>query len=184
MNLSDWLLASDPAIPWQVLRDLTDAPSALVATERARVAQEGWGARLLALQGADGQWEGGALFPHGKWDRGQLQPWTATANVLIQLQEFGVDPGDEKVWSAVARVRDNRRWEHAGQAFCDGEVEPCINGMVVSLGAYFGQNCRWGRKPTREGAAGGRRMELRSGEWLRSLFFPYHDQSPRRIARA
>ncbi len=33
----DWLLDSDPAIRWQVMRDLTDAPAAaLVAAERAK----------------------------------------------------------------------------------------------------------------------------------------------------
>jgi hypothetical protein len=56
-SLLDWLLESDPAIRWQVLRDLADAPADIVAGERARVATEGWGVRLLALQGEDGQWE-------------------------------------------------------------------------------------------------------------------------------
>src|SRR5688500_18550570 len=141
----DWLLDSDPAIRWQVLRDLADAPAAVVAEERARVATEGWGARLLALQGEDGQWEGGALFP-ARWfesvssERPPGQPWTATAYSLVALQDFGVDPAAEQVRRAVARVRDNCRWEHAGQPFFDGEVEPCINGMVVGLGAYFGQD--------------------------------------------
>ena len=46
----EWLLDSDPSIRWQVIRDLTDAPADEVAAERARVATEGWGARLLALQ--------------------------------------------------------------------------------------------------------------------------------------
>ena len=58
----------------------------------------------------------------------------------MQLQEFGVDPDDDRVRRAVALVRDNCRWENAGQPFFEGEVEPCINGMVVSLGAYFGQD--------------------------------------------
>jgi hypothetical protein len=98
------------------------------------------GARLLALQGEDGQWAGGALFPNGKWNRNEAQPWTATANTLVLLQEFGVDSRDEKVRRAVAQVRKNCRWEHAGQRFFDGEVEPCINGMAVALGAYFGQD--------------------------------------------
>src|SRR6185369_4642500 len=30
------------------------------------------------------------------------------------------------------------RWEHAGQRYFDGEVEPCINGKAVMIGAYFG----------------------------------------------
>src|SRR6267378_1779991 len=56
MTVLDWLLDSDPAIRWQVLRDLVHAPAEVVAAERARVATEGWGARLLALQGEDGGW--------------------------------------------------------------------------------------------------------------------------------
>ena len=63
MTVMDWLLESDPAMRWQVLRDLSDAPPEVVAAERARVATEGWGARLLALRGDDGQWAGGACFP-------------------------------------------------------------------------------------------------------------------------
>ena len=145
MTALDWLLESDPSIRWQTLRDLCDAPAAVVDAERARVATEGWGARLLALQGDDGLWEGGALFPgrDGQalpWNREEGQPWTATAYSLVQLQEFGVDPDDERVRRAVSSVRDNCRWENAGQPFFEGEVEPCINGMVVSLGAYFGQD--------------------------------------------
>ena len=145
MTALDWLLESDPSIRWQTLRDLGDAPAEVVETERGRVATEGWGARLLALQGNDGLWEGGALFPgrNGQplpWNREDGQPWTATAYSLVQLQEFGVDPNDDRVSEAVELVRDNCRWEHAGQPFFEGEVEPCINGMVVVLGAYFGQD--------------------------------------------
>jgi hypothetical protein len=139
VKVLDWLLDSDPAIRWQVLRDLADAPAEVVAAERARVANEGWGARLLASQGEDGQWAGGALFPNGKWDRDQPQPWTATAYALVDLQDFGVDPRDEKLRRAVTQVREHSRWEHAGQPFFSGEIEPCINGMVVALGAYFEQ---------------------------------------------
>jgi hypothetical protein len=140
MTVLDWLLDSDPAIRWQVLADLADAPADLVAAERARVATEGWGARLLALQGEDGKWEGGALFPAVRPPRGNGQPWTATAYSLVLLRDFGIDPCNEKVRRAVAQVRKHCRWEHAGQPFFSGEVEPCINGMVVVLGSYFGQD--------------------------------------------
>jgi hypothetical protein len=141
----EWLLDSDPSIRWQTLRDRCDAAADVVGAERTRVAAHGWGARLLALQGDDGLWEGGALFPgrDGQplpWNREEGQPWTATAYSLVQLQEFGVDPDDDRVRAAVELVRENCRWEHAGQPFFEGEVEPCINGMVVSLGSYFGQD--------------------------------------------
>ncbi len=142
MAVEDWLLDSDPAIRWQVLRDLLDAPAEIVAAERARVATDGWGARLLALQGADGQWAGGACFPAEGWlhDQDQGQPWTSTLPTLQLLCQFGVDPGDARVRQAVAMVSEHCRWEHAGQPFFSGEVEPCINGRTVMLGAYFDQD--------------------------------------------
>jgi hypothetical protein len=143
MTVVDWLLDSDPAIRWQVLRDLVHAPLEVITAERARVATEGWGARLLALQGEDGQWAGGACFPARRFDRSGEnagQPWTATLPTLQLLCEFGIDPRSERVRTAVALVRDHCRWEHAGQAFFSGEVEPCINGRTVTLGAYFDQD--------------------------------------------
>jgi hypothetical protein len=141
MSPLDWLLDSDPAIRWQVLRDLVDAPADAVEAERARVSSEGWGARLLALQGEDGQWAGGACFPgeqSSRWREEPGQPWTSTLPTLQLLQEFGVDPRSDRMRRAVEQVRESCRWEHAGQPFFDGEVEPCINGRTVALGVYFG----------------------------------------------
>jgi hypothetical protein len=141
MNVLEWLLDADPAIRWQVLRDLAGAALEVVAAERARVATEGWGARLLGLQ-EDGQWAGGACFPAGfRWeDMSEGQPWTSTLPTLQLLCDFGVDPGCERMRRAVNQVREQCRWEHAGQPFFSGEVEPCINGRVVRLGAYLGQD--------------------------------------------
>lgn len=141
MSVIDWLLDSDPSIRWQAMRDLTGAPPDEVAAERAKVTGEGWGARLLSLQGDDGMWAGGACFPARYFQesaRYEGQPWTSTLPTLHLLWHFGVDPQDDRVRHAVAQVRDHCRWEHAGQPFFSGEVEPCINGRVVALGAYFG----------------------------------------------
>ena len=130
MAAIDWLLESDPAIRWLAMRDLTAAPAAEVAAERARVAREGWGAELLALQGESGHWRGGAYFPE----------WTSVTPTLQLLRTFGLDPKTEEARRAVARVRANTRWEHEGEPYFDGEVEPCINGQAVAIGAYFGQD--------------------------------------------
>jgi hypothetical protein len=132
MNVIDWLLDSDPAIRWQVMRDLTDAPPDEVAAERAKVAQEGWGAQLLAAQPPDGVWGGGAYFPE----------WTSTTPTLSLLRTFGLDPETAEARRALELVRANAKWEHEGQAYFDGEVEPCINGQAVAIGAYFGQDVR------------------------------------------
>ena len=143
MAVLDWLLDSDPAIRWQALRDLVDAPTEVVAAERARVSAEGWGAQLLDLQGEDGQWAGGACFPSRsifQTYKSPGQPWTSTLPTLQLLYDFGVDPSSERVRRAVTQVRDHCRWEHAGQPFFSGEVEPCINGRTVTLGVYFDQD--------------------------------------------
>jgi hypothetical protein len=160
MTVLDWILDSDHSVRWQALRDLANAP-AEAAAERALVATSGWGARLLDLQGEDGQWDGGALFParrsgpadgppdpadgpldagSGPSDENEGQPWTATEPTLSLLRVFGVDPDHGRVRRAVAQVREHCRWEHDGQPFFDGEVEPCINGRTVGLGVYFGQD--------------------------------------------
>src|SRR5579864_8437071 len=123
VTLLEWLLDSDPAIRWQTLRDLVGAPNDVVAVERTRVANEGWGARLLDLQGEDGLWEGGALFPAHKFDWNEGQPWTATEPTLSLLRAFGVDPACEKVQHAVAQVRTHGHWEHElGRASCRERV--------------------------------------------------------------
>jgi hypothetical protein len=140
MDVLDWLLDSDPSIRWQVLRDLTPTPAEELLAERTRVATQGWGARLLALQGSDGQWDGGTYFPSPYDDSEKGQPWTATTYSLVLLRELGLDPRSDEARRAVAVVRENSRWEEGDQPFFEGEVEPCINGMAVALGAYFGEN--------------------------------------------
>jgi hypothetical protein len=138
MSVIQWLLDSDPSIRWQVMRDLTDAPAHEVAAERARVATQGWGARLLALQGADGRW-GGAAWNHG---------WNSTMHILWLLRLLGLDPASAEARRAVGLVRDHVTWKGCGPQECEhnpffaGELEPCINGQVAAAGAYFGQDVR------------------------------------------
>src|SRR5262245_50713697 len=132
MNVIEWLLDSDPSIRWQVMRDLLAEPDATVARERSRVAAEGWGARLLDLQGADGHWGGAAFVPRA---------WISTKDTLQLLRDLGVDPASERMRSAIGRVRDRCDWgeEFGNSPFFEGEVEPCINGRVLAIGAYFGE---------------------------------------------
>src|SRR5580704_9381436 len=134
----DWLLDSDPSIRWQAMQDLTGAPAREVAHERARVGIEGLGARLLALQADDGRWGGAA------WNGG----WDSTMHVLMLLRGLGLDPVSDQARRAVGLVRDRVTWQGCGpqecerNAFFEGEVEPCINGQVAVVGAYFGQDVR------------------------------------------
>ena len=132
MSVIDWLLDSDPSIRWQVMRDLTHEADAIVARERSQAATQGWGARLLDLQGPDGHWGGAAFVPHA---------WISTKDTLMLLRDLGVDPASDRVRTAVGRVRDRCTWgaEFGDSPFFEGEVEPCINGRVLALGAYFNE---------------------------------------------
>ncbi|MET0390526.1 MAG: hypothetical protein ABW321_31430 [Polyangiales bacterium] len=131
-----WLLTSDVSLRWQVLRDLTQASADEVQAERARVAREGTGARLLALQAPDGRW-GGAAWNHG---------WDSTMHALTLLWTMGLEPHSAEALRAMQRVRDHVTWRGCGPTEVDdnryfqGEIEPCINGQVAAPGAYFGQD--------------------------------------------
>jgi hypothetical protein len=130
-HVLDWLLDSDPSIRWQVMRDLTDTPAEIVAAERARVATEGWGPRVLDLQRPDGQWGDGVATPF----------WWSNMYTLVYLRDLGLDPTSVRARAAIDRVRNHVTWgPYFGDSpFFEGEVEPCINGRVVALGAYFGE---------------------------------------------
>ena len=147
-----WLLDTDPAIRWQVMRDLTDVSHAQIAAERSRVATEGLGARILALQ-----------QPDGSWRRPDKPVWLSTLFTLQLLRATGIDPADPAVKAALARAETNLRWNDypgcwdlrapdfgpapadgrhgckvGGNPFFEGEEEPCINGGVLAFGSYFG----------------------------------------------
>ena len=119
-RLLSWLLEGDPAIRWRVLQGLTDASVEDVAQERARVATEGWGARLLAVQDQDGHWGGGVYSPK----------WTSTTYTLLHLLWLGLPPqqpaalrGCERLWEWQARWR---------------VPETCIVSILARLTSYHG----------------------------------------------
>ncbi len=133
-----WLLDSDPAIRWQVLRDLTDAAPEAIAKERSRVATEGWGAQLLAAQSSDGSW-GGAPAEWRPCLPPQDRILLITLYTLTVLKDLGLDPACEQARQMISRIDrhmafpaalGNRPWLH-------GETEPCINGRILGIGAYF-----------------------------------------------
>ena len=131
MTVVDWLLDSDPAIRWQAMRDLVDAPGHVVASERARVATEGWGAHILALQDPVRQWSDGSNSSYIQTPDG------SATFALVLLRDMGLDPTSVQARSAVALIRDKVTHYEGGRPFFAGEVEPCINGRVLALGAYF-----------------------------------------------
>jgi hypothetical protein len=135
----DWLLEGDPAIRWQAMRDLTGASPADIAAERVHVAQNGLGFAILARQGSDGAWR-----------RPDKPAWLPTLFTLLLLRATGADPVTPVVEAAIACLETNLGWSDEGcwelrplqdgaNSFFAGEEEPCINGGVLALGAYFGR---------------------------------------------
>jgi len=136
----EWLLDSDPAIRWQAMRDLKDNSGEAIAYQRARISHEGMGAEILNLQQVDGSWR-----------RDHASAWRITLFTMQLLRATGIDPATPAVVTAIERLESGVRWnnvegswdlrapETGGNTFFEGEVEPCINGGALALGAYFGR---------------------------------------------
>jgi hypothetical protein len=134
----EWLLSGDPAIRWQTLRDLVGATEASVDHERQRIAQDGWGARLLAKQNPDGRWAAG-VSP----DSGLYSPkWISTTYTMLLLRDFGLPANNRQVRKACKLLLERglqpddginygtwAKWTRRG--------ETCVTGMVLSILSYF-----------------------------------------------
>jgi hypothetical protein len=124
-----WLLAGDPAIRWQTMRDLLDAPEPEWKVEQHRTNESGWGARLLALQDASGSWGGGIYSPK----------WTSTTYTLLTLCSIGIP----RECAAAQRGAQLILAKLLG-ATCDAAfhrklaaLDRCIVGMTLQLAVYF-----------------------------------------------
>jgi hypothetical protein len=127
-----WLLDGDPAIRWQTLRDLTGAAGNTVERERQKVAREGWGARLLAKQDAEGTWAGGLYSPK----------WTSTTYTMLALRDFGLPAANRQARKACKLLLDEGIQPDGGinygtWANWTRRSETCVTGMVASLLSYF-----------------------------------------------
>lgn len=111
-----WLLDSDPAIRWQVLRDLCDAPAAEWEAERDRVASVGWGAELLSHRDASGRWT----------PRLYGQKWISTTYSLLELRQYGLR--GEVVRDSCALFLTDDIWRE----------DMCIAGFALALLTWAG----------------------------------------------
>jgi hypothetical protein len=134
-KVTDWLLEGDPSIRWQSLRDLVGAAPRTVARERARIAREGWGARLLSRQDPDGRWAGGQSS-----DGGLYSPkWISTTYTMLTLRDLGLPPDSPSAHRACRLLLDGGLQRDGGINYgWRGRSETCITGMVLSIVCYFG----------------------------------------------
>ena len=173
-RILDWLRDSDPSLRWQVERDLAGEPAEVWQATRARVVTEGYGAALLAQQGQDGQWEGGAYFPAGFFGSPESempgQPWTATTWTLKDLREWGVPAS--ALGDTADKLDRHSRWEYDDLPYWGGEVDVCINAFTLGTGAWLGADvsrlAQW--FPEHQLADGGWNCEAEEGDSVRSSF--------------
>jgi hypothetical protein len=119
-DLVVWLLEGDPSIRWRVHRDLLGSSASTVRNERAKIAAEGWGAKLISLQDPDGRWGGGDYTPK----------WISTTYTLLHLMWLGLPPGNPSALAACQRLWEwQSRWR---------VPETCIVSMLVRLTAAHG----------------------------------------------
>jgi hypothetical protein len=128
----DWLMAGDPAIRWQAMRDVVGAGSRTVEREREKVSREGWGARLLAQQQANGMWAGGLYTPK----------WTSTHYTLLALRDLGVSPGNRQCSRGCGLILDVGLQPDGGVNYGASSErnrrgEACVSGMSLSILSYF-----------------------------------------------
>lgn len=124
-ELRDWLLAGDPMIRWQVLRDLLGEPETVWRAEQARVPDSGWGAEFLRRQ-----------LPNGSWPKAR---WTDTIWTLVLLLDCGMPGGPE-------RLRQAANLQISGLLSAGQPVEPkvlktrldlCHLGFWLRIGSAF-----------------------------------------------
>jgi hypothetical protein len=128
-----WLLEGDPAIRWQTLCDLVGAPAATVERERRKLARDGWGARLLAKQDANGRWASGQTT-----DSGLYSPkWISTTYTMLTLRDFGLSPSS-RTRKACRVLLDEGLQRDGGINYGIFKIsETCVTGMVLSILSYF-----------------------------------------------
>lgn len=134
----DWLLAGDPSICWQTMRDLTGSAENAVERERKKIACEGWGDRLLSLQDSQGKWGGGASADVGLY----TPKWISTTYTMLLLRDFGLPQSNGQAQKACALLLDRGIQPDGGVSYgtwakWTRRGETCITGMVLSILSYF-----------------------------------------------
>jgi hypothetical protein len=128
-RILDWLLEGDPAIRWQVLRDLEGVPESVWSAEQKRVAREGWGARLLEHQDDNGRW---TPWLYGK-------KWISTTYTLVLLRRLGMPPS-KRIQRSCLLFFDEAQQPDGGITASrpkGSRSETCVTGMALAFLCWF-----------------------------------------------
>ncbi len=125
----DWLMQGDVAVQYLVHRWLLDSEGTIIQQLQDRIAQEGFGAGLLACRNAGGHW--GLHYYQTKW--------TCTHYTLLDLQSMYVPRTTPPCREMVSRMLDEcmkadgslnlSKYEHPS--------DTCVDGMALTYSAWF-----------------------------------------------
>ena len=126
---ADWLLQGDPAIRWQVMRDLLDYEEDRYSREQLKITEQGWGKQYLAYQDENGMWGGGIYGPK----------WISTTYTMLALRRIGLPPQNKQAQRGCQQLLERGIYQDGGINFfaSQKQSEVCVTGMVLSLLAYF-----------------------------------------------
>ena len=130
-SVIQWLLDGDPAVVWQVQRDLFDEPVKIYQNSQKRVATEGWGAQFLGLQDSEGTWAQGLYGPK----------WQSTTYTMLTLRRLGLPSDNPQAQRGCQVLLDGGFMPDDGINYIRNpniqHSETCITGMVLSVLAHF-----------------------------------------------
>ncbi len=92
LDVIDWLMAGDPVIRWQVMRDLLNCNEDEWHAERSKTVETGWGRKFLDCRSAESDW------PEGRW--------TGTLWTLLQLIDCGLPADTPELLKAARKLID------------------------------------------------------------------------------
>lgn len=127
-ELIDWLLAGDPSIRWQVMRDLMRCDSDCLEREREKIGVEGWGREILNRQDADGKWSG-QLY---------IKKWISTTYSLLLLQEFGLPPHPAALAGCRQLFQNGIYMDREIRLSVSQKRDNGVAGMVLRILCHFG----------------------------------------------
>ena len=132
-NLPDYsrlLQDADPALAFQVARDLLSADQATLRAYRSRIAREGLGRALLDRRRSDGHWGNGVYNPK----------WTCTHYALFELVQLGIDPDNGECRASASLLLDFPTGRDGGVNYARTieYSDVCVNGMILNIASYFG----------------------------------------------
>ena len=140
-DVESWLLDSDPALRWQVERDVSHEPPAVWEATQAQGRDRGVRCSPSCPAGSRRSVGRRCLLSRGLRLRDadeEGQPWTATTWALNDLREWGLDPAVLRERRTAELLAENARWEYDDLPYWGGEVDCCINAWTVANGVWLG----------------------------------------------